>query len=355
MKTSPAEAGAPPTVLAFLDEAGGIGRWLELDDEGVVGRGEASDGFPPAPFRLLLAAPGEQMTLRWLDLADGLAPAQAAAAARLMLADASAEPIGSHHVAVGRPEAGLTPVAMVPMTLVSTWIGTAESAGLDPAAIIPGPLLLAPPEAGFVRLDRGAIADYRAIASAFSLEPDLAAPLVGDAGVETIGQGAFEAGLASIVAAPPLDLRQGGFARRRSWRLESKRMRRVAALILTLAVLTLAVQVATILAFTFAADRAQQEADALGAGARAVGAEGGPGFGATASVLFAAVRDTPNVELARIEYRPDGSLTATVMVDSPAGLAALNQRIEAAGLQAEAGELRTAGGRPTADVTVRPA
>jgi general secretion pathway protein L len=124
---------------------------------------------------------------------------------------------------------------------------------------------------------------------------------------------------------------------------------------MALAVLTLAAQVSNILAYTFAADRAQAEADALNARARAGGADAGPGFGATAAALFAAVRDTPSIELARIEYRADGSLAATVMLDSPATLEALRTRMEAAGLRVEAGETRSAGGRPAADVTVRPA
>ena len=53
----------------------------------------------------MLAVPGERVAIHWLELAEGLAPAQAAAAARLMLADASAEPLADMHVAVGRPEA----------------------------------------------------------------------------------------------------------------------------------------------------------------------------------------------------------------------------------------------------------
>ena len=356
MKTSPAESGAAaPTLLIFLDEAGGLGRWLLLAENGVVGRGDASDGLPATPAEVVLAAPGEQVTLRWLDLADGLAPAQAAAAARLMLADASAEPLAALHVAVGRPEAGLTPAAMVPSARMAHWIGAADAAGLDPLAIVPGPLLLTPPEAGFVRRDRGALSDYRGPAAAFSLEPELAEPLIAGAPVEDMDEGAFEVALPLLLASPPLDLRQGAFARRRRWKLESRRWRRIAMLTLAFAVLTLAVQVANILAYTFAADRAQAEVDALNARTRTGGADAGPSFGATAAVLFAAVRDTPNVELTRIEYGADGSLSATVMLDSPATLAPFRARVEAAGLRIEAGETRSAGGRPTADVTVGPA
>src|SRR5690606_20023878 len=112
-------------------------RWLALAPDGVVGRGDASAGWPEATGRTLLAVPGEQVTIRWVELADGLTQAQAAAAARLMLADASAEPIDRLHVAVGQGEAGRFPVALVPRDRMAGWIAAAETQGLDPASIVP--------------------------------------------------------------------------------------------------------------------------------------------------------------------------------------------------------------------------
>ena len=239
---------------------------------------------------------------------------------------------------------------------MAQWLAVAAAAGLDPDQIIPAPLLLAPPDEGFVRRDLDGLADYRGPAAAFTLEPQLAELVVADAPVEAIDEGRFEAGLAPILASPPLDLRQGPFLRRRQWKLEGQRLRRVAMFGLALVLLTLVVQVATILSYTFAADRLQAEADALAAAAPGGGGrDSRPGFGAAASVLFEAVRATPNVEIARIEYRPDGSLGATVMLDNPATFTALESRIEASGLSVRPGERRSDGGRPTADLIVGPA
>jgi general secretion pathway protein L len=352
MPTSPADP-SPGTLLAFLGEGGAFGRWLLLDEGGVAAEGVARDGLPESPVRAVLAVPGDQLTLHWIELAEGLAPAQAAAAARLMLADASAEPLSTMHVAVGRPERGLTPVALVPSDRMALWLAVAEAAGLDPDLVIPAPLLLAPPEAGFVRRDLDGLADYRGPAAAFTVEPELAELLVDGAPVEAVDEARFQAGLAPILASSPLDLRQGPFLRRRQWKLEGQRLRRVGMFALALVVLTLVVQVATILSYTFAADRLQAEADALAAaGGRA---DTRPGFGAAAAILFDAVRATPNVEVSRIEYRPDGSLGATLMLDNPATLTALEARIEASGLAVEPGERRNAGGRPSADLVVGPA
>ena len=356
MPTSPADsASGTPILLAFLGEGGAFGRWLLLDEGGVAGQGLARDGLPPPPVRAVLAAPGDQLTLHWIELAEGLAPAQAAAAARLMLADASAEPLSTMHVAVGRPENGLTPVALVPSDRMAQWLAVAAAAGFDPDLVIPAPLLLAPPEQGFVRRDLEGLADYRGLAAAFTVEPELAELLVDGAPVEAVEEAQFAAGLAPILASPLLNLRQGPFLRRRQWRLEGQRLRRVAMFAILLVVLTLVAQVATILSYTFAADRLQAEADALAATTTGGGADTRPGFGAVAAILFDAVRATPNVEVSRIEYRPDGSLGATLMLDNPATFTALETRIEASGLAVEPGERRNAGGRPTADLVVGPA
>ena len=345
------------TLLVFIDDgadAPALGEWLLLDGDAVAGRGAATQDLPAAG-RTVLAVPGDQVSIHWLELADGLAPAQAAAAARLMLGEASAEPMSNLHVAIGRPEGGRTPAALVPLGRMTDWLAAAAAAGVDPEAIVPGPVLLTVPEAGFVRRDRGPVADYRAPGAAFTLEPELAEALVGDAPVGTLDEAAFEAAAGRALAAPLLDLRQGPFGRRRHWRVERQRLRRVAIFAIALALLTLAVQVATILSYTFAADRLQAEADALAAEGAGGGSDAGPGFGAAASALFSAVRATPQAEISGLDYRPDGTLVATISADSPATLAALQERIGASGLSVTPGESRTAGGRLSTELILRAA
>jgi general secretion pathway protein L len=349
MKTSPTDASAGAgTLLVFADAAGMPERWLALGDH--VEEGDASAGVPKAGARTVLVVPGEQVTIHWLELAEGLTQPQAAAAARLMLADASAEPLGELHVAVGRSERGMTPVALASAARMAAWL----AGPLDPDVVLPSPMLLPAPEEGFARRDRGEVSDYRGAASAFTLEPDLGEAVTAGAPVDQVDEARFRTQLPAIVADPPVNLRQGPFARRRQWQLSAARQRRVAVLVLALILLSLAVQVATILSYTFAADSIEAEAEALAARGSSAGGGDGPGFGAAAAPLFEAIRATPNVELARIDYRPDGSLTATVMMDGPATLTALQARLEAAGLRVEPGEQRTAGGRPIADLTVRP-
>jgi len=349
MPISPTESAPGGGVcIVFADGAGAPGRWLRFDGAGTIERGDSGGGIPPAA-RIVLAVPGEEVAVHWRALDEGLSPAQAAAAARLILADSSAEPLGEMHVAVGRPEAGLTPIALVPAARVAGWMADAAAAGIDPDALVPTPLLLPVPEAGFVRRDRGTIADYRGPGAAFSLEPDLAAAITADAPAEALDEPAFEAGVGAIAAAPPLDLRQGPFAKRPAWRGDSRQLRRLAVFAMLFALLSLVVQGAAILSYTFAADKAQAEADALARD----GANGGPGFAAAAALLFEAVRATPNAEVARLDYRSDGTLVATVTTDSPATLAGLQALIEAGGLRVAPGTPSQAGGRSATELRIR--
>ena len=335
-------------LVVFADEAGTPGRWIRFDEDGAVGRGDAAGGIPAAA-RTVLAVPGEQVAIHWRELDRGLAPAQAAAAGRLLLADASAEPLGDMHVAVGRPEAGRTPIALVPAGRVGAWLAAAGAAGIDPDSIVPTPLLLPVPENGFVRRDQGGLADYRGPGAAFSLEPELASTLIGEQPVETLDEAEFESALGAIAADPSLDLRQGPFARRSAWRGDRRRLKRIVTFGIVLALLSLAVQGAAILTYTFAADEALAETESL----TREGGTGGLGFGSAATLLFEAVRATPNAELARLDYRADGTLVATVTTDNPATLAALQGRIESGGLTVAPGPPSRAGGRTVTDLRIR--
>lgn len=318
--TDPAEGG---TLLRLAD-----GRALEI--------------APAIAGALVVrAVPGTAVAIHWLELAGDLTPAQAAAAARLMLADASAEPLADMHVVAGRSENGLTAVALAPVALMAEWVAE------DPDLILPETLLLLPPADGLAR--RGL--DHRGAAQAFSVEPELAELLTGGQAVAEVDDAAFEAGLGPALADPVVNLRQGAFAKRRQWKVDPGRVRRIALLAVGLLLVTLILQLATIWRYNSEAERIEAEIAALPPGARS-----GPAFGALAPILWDSVRSTPNLELTRVDFRPDGSLAATVAVDSAATLAAFRARAEAAGAAIEGGALQTAaGGRPTAELVLRPA
>ncbi|PWG01522.1 general secretion pathway protein GspL [Sphingosinicella humi] len=361
-------------LLIFLGRREGVDGWLRLRDGAVVARGTGLEGLPDLadPLRIVAAVPGDAVAIHRFELPEGLAPAQAAAAARLMAAEVSAQPVSEMHVAVGAGREGdaLRLVALVPALAMADWLGRLQAQGLDPDSVIPEPLLLTAPDEGFRRYDRGELPLYRGRNEAFSIEPDLAALVVGDAPVETIGDEAFERGLGDTIAAPAVDLRQGAFAKRRRWAIDWKRLRRTALVAAGILLLTLAIQIASIFRYTFAADALEAEAAEVAAGvlpgsgpvtdpARQLDSRlaqlggGGAGFDTLASGLIAGIRATPNVQLTALVFDREGSLRATVQGDTPAAFSALEQRIEASGFEVDVGPARSGGGQPTAELTVR--
>jgi general secretion pathway protein L len=359
-------------LLLFLGRESGFEGWLLLSNGAVVARGADLDALPAGKAaRLIAIAPGERVALHWLELPGGLAPAQAQAAARLLAAELSADPMTDMHVAVAREESsGRRCVALIPAVSMADWLSRLKIRGLDPDHIVPETLLLPEPEAGVLRFSRGDTALYRGAELAFAIEPELAETIVAGQPVAEVDPAWFEAQLDRVLSPPLLDLRQGPFARRRSWKLERRRVRTLALLGAAILLLTLLIQIVTLLRYTFAADALEAETKRVAATALPGAASlddpsrglsrrvqelsgGGVGYGATAASLFAAIRATPNVELTALSFASDGSLRATIQGDSPASLAALAARIEEAGFAVASGPPRSGGGRQISDLTVR--
>lgn len=350
------------SLLLFIDVGGRPRGWLRLGPEGVTARGE---GVPALARdeRVVAVAPGESVALHWLDLPGTLAPAQAAAAARLNAAELLAEPPAAVHVAVGAGEGGPRCAAFVSMETMRLWLASLAAEGMEPKAVVPEPLLIGAPEAGirrFGRLHRGA-------ERAFALEPELAALLLNGEAVETLEQEAFEAGLAAAAARPEVDLLQGPFGPRRGVRIDRRRGRRMAAWAAIGLLLLLVTEVAAILRYTWAADRAETETAGIVAAAVPGGGEGvadldrrlaelrgpGAGFSAAAAAVFEALRTTPNVQLAAFALQGDGSMRVELRGDQPSAIEEVARRLEDDGWAVESSGPRPAGGRQAAMLTVR--
>ncbi|TVV74233.1 type II secretion system protein GspL [Sphingomonas solaris] len=346
--------------------------WLRLREGAVVAR--AGAGAIPSPAgdveneRIVLVVPGEDVVIHWIEL-PALAPAQAAAAARLMAGEVSAMPPERLHVALGAATGPSRAMALVSVERMAAWLVQAQALGLDPDRIVPEPLLLLPPEAGVVRWTRDGLHLLRGDTVALAAEPDLAALLVTEPPVP-VDDATVEADLATALGRLPLDLRQGPFARRRRWRTDWALVRRLAALGGLMLLAVLAVQLVLILKYSLAADRLERELATVAraalprvatitdppqqlAGRLAELRGSGAGFSASAAVVFAAVRDTANVELAALSFDDQGVLRATATAANPADIAALARRIEAGGFAVESGDVRPGGGRQIAELTVR--
>lgn len=231
------------TTLLFLPSGDRGYHWVRFAD-GAIREG---DGVPPASDDPVIAvAPAESVALHWAEL-PGRSPAQALAAARLLVAEASATPLAELHVAVGDEGEGERPIALVAMATMAQWLTDLAGHGIDPAAMIPAPLLLPRPDEGYVRATIAATALVRSRTTGFADEAPLADLVIGDTPQHTLDQDAIDAALAAAIAAPVLDLRQGAFARRRrrigiDWAL----VRRLALLGAAILLVTLAIDLVRI-------------------------------------------------------------------------------------------------------------
>ncbi len=330
-------------------------RWQRGDGTGGPGW-PAPDGSP-----LVLAVPGEAVALHWLDLPD-LAPAQAAAAARLALGDRLAE--ADPHIAVGPgdgafgklPDGGRRPVAVVAREQMAGWLAEAARAGWKPSAIIPDPLLLPAPASGWTVAQDGARVVARSASAAFAAEADLAAAIIG-----TDATTVAEPALPEVL---PLDLLTGDYAPVTRWQPDRRQLRRLALLAAAVAGLWLGGDLAALLHARSTASAADAELVALAPGAtdgasafaalqaqaQQRGAAGG--LAALAGPVVQALSARPGAGLASLTYTPAGGLVAGVA--GGAGEAqALADALAGAGLAAAPGTTRATADGSISDVTVR--
>ncbi len=345
--------------LLFL---GGNRPWIEVLDAAIARRGE---GYDPAEWRegesLIAVAPAADVTLHWLDLPD-LSPAQANAAARLQLAD---KVLGDAHIACGLPdELGTRPVAVVSAEAMRGWI-----AELDPDAIVPAQMIVAAPDDGAVRAVLGPETILRGHRIGMIDDPELT-PLLVEGEVTTLDRDAIEFSALAAMTAPPLDLRQGVFARKTSWLPDWARLRPLAWMAAALLLVTIAIPLAKMARLSFdsaALDRQTAEVARQAVGEAVAGEEaagllrdrlaamrgGGSGFSQTAAAAIAGIAATPNVELTSLGFASDGILRLTARAATQAELDALAVRMRSAGLTVTPGAPTMEQGRPRMDLQVQ--
>lgn len=343
-------------------------RWLRIDDGTVASRGEGMPAGDDCPSVVIV--PAEDVTLHWASLPDR-SPAQSVAAARLLVADASASPIGDLHVALGSEEgAEERPIGVVSTARMRNWLAALTNAGIDPEAMIPAPMLLPRPEDGFVRADLGGDGVVRGVTSGFADEVGLTDLVTGGVAPAVLAREAIEAAIVAAVAAPPLDLRQGAFARRRRVGIDWALVRRLVLLAIAILTVTLLISLVQIIRYNVAADSIERRIDTLARqglprgepvndasrqlDARMVRLRGaGIGFSRTAASVFGVIQSVPGSELRTLAFTADGKLRIGVVTQGEGQVNEVKKQIEALGLVVEAGVFTAAGGRISGDFTVR--
>lgn len=355
----------PPDVATPL-------HWLTIAD-GVVAERGVGDDWPRLDGDMttpaVLFAPAGAVTLHRAMLPD-LAPRQAQAAARLMAVENALGAPDELHVAAGPrdPEGGLD-VAVVAKADMATWLGWAAANALDAQAIVPAALLLPRSDEGFVRGRVGAETIARDRSTAFALESGLAALLIDDVPVADLSEPELAANLVAAVADPPLDLRQGAFARRQRRGIDWALVRRAA--ILTGSILLIALAMALIRIARLDADSARLDAQAvanartmlptvgdaaqaeaaLDARAAALGVAG-RGFANGAARVFGALEQAPGAVLTEYSVNNDGTVRAVIAAPTTGELDAAVAALRAGGAGTATTAAPGSDGRQSITVTV---
>ena len=358
------------TLLLFLPpDADSPWRWWRASDEGVM----QGDGVPSIgeEERVVAIAPADAVTLHWAALPDRSA-AQAVAAARIVVSEASAAPLGDLHVAVGDEGAAERPIGVVGHARMAAWLAELNARDLDPIAILPAPLLLPRPEAGY---DRATIAGQQVVrgaTSGFADEPGLTELIVGDEEIVTVSPDALARAMALAADAPILDLRQGPFARRRRVAVDWPLIRRLVILGASIMLALLAIDLARIAHYSFGANALELRAEALARqglprGSSATGDATrllderlanlrgpGLGFSQSAAIMFDAVRAVPGTELTGLGFDARGDLRADVAAEGEAQVNLLQDRLRQSGLNVTASTFEASDGRLSGKFTVKP-
>lgn len=333
--------------------------WLRLDGDRIVERGEGPVLVATQDERIAAIVPGAETVVHQLDLA-GLTDAQARGAARLALAETAIVPVDTLHVAVGPEVEGSRTVVAMESSRLAQRLADLAANGIDPDVLVPAVLIPPPPAEGFVRMQLGDEAVVRGGNGLAFVDDPALTPLLAPGDIATLDREGAGAALVAAVAAPPVDLRQGAFARRRRWALDHAKLRRIAMLAAACLVTLLLVPLAELinLNWTISAIEARNLARVQAAlpGAvvvnpvaqleeklGAVGLQNG-GFAGLSEAVARAVEAVPGVELDRLAYSGPEGLRAAVRAPNAADFQALLAKLAAAGLVATEGGGAASGG-----------
>jgi len=369
---------ARDALIVFLPEAADAPpHWMRVVDGALVQSGEGANWLAacgitalPDAARVMLVPPAALVALHW-TLHPDLPVRQARAAARLAVLAGGIVPADQLFAVTDAQDDPARPhiVALMARGDMQHWLLWAQHHGLDPDSIVPAPLLLPEPETGFAR---GVIGGMTVLRGAdMALTDDMALPaLIGDAPMADVSQGVIEGRAIAALDAPPIDLRQGDFAKRVRRQLDARLLKRVilwsglillAALLIALVgivkshreasrldaeSLGLAQQVVP------GASDAEQALDAMEQQLAARGA-GGRAFTAPVAALMAAMQDAPGVALTSLSRDPDGMLRATLAAAKADDINAVLLALQAAGFTITATPAQEPGGRTLAEITVR--
>ncbi|WP_348635548.1 type II secretion system protein GspL [Sphingobium sp. Sx8-8] len=324
----------------------------------------------PEDMQVMLVPPAALVTLHWRDYPE-LPVRQGRAAARLAALAEGIVPADQLFAAADENDDPARPhlVAVASRADMQHWLLWAQHHGLDPDLIVPAPLLLPEMDEGF---HRGIIGGTRVLRGPdMALTGELALPeLIGDALLRDVPAETIHARAIAALDNPPIDMRQGDFAKRVRRSFDQRTLRRIAlwsglVLLLSLLIALTGLVKQHVEAGRLDADslaRAREvvpgASDLIQAEAEmdrqlAVRGAGGYAFTAPVAGLLDALQGVPGVSLTAMSRDPDGMVRATLAAARPEDIDRVLLALQAAGFAITQTPSQDSSGRTLTDITVR--
>ncbi|WP_340264377.1 type II secretion system protein GspL [Sphingobium mellinum] len=351
--------------------------WMRVADGSVTQSGIGANWLAacglialPEDARVLLVAPAALVTLHWVGHPD-LAPRQGRAAARLTALAGALVPADQLFAAADENEDPARPhlIAVAARSDMQHWLLWAQHHGLDPDIIVPAPLLLPEPAEGF---HRASIAGEPVLRGRdMAVVGDMTVTgLIDEAAVRDVPADQVSALAIAAMDQPPIDLRQGDFAKRVRRPVDQRTLARImlwSGLILVASLLIALIGIARqhvaasnldgeslvlarqVVPGAVDLDRADAEME------RQLAARGAGAYAFTPPVagLMSAMQDAPGVSLTALSRDPDGMIRATLAAAKVDDINQVLLALQAAGFTVTATPSQDPGGRMLADITVR--
>ena len=356
-----------------VDAGGAIRRWWRVADGALTDSGSEGGwtNFLDDEPAVVALAPAAEAPVSWLGL-PGLTPVQAAAAARLQMADAALGDAAAQHIAAGLPDSdGLVPVTAVSRRSMDAWLAQLALAEVSTRALVPVAALV--PQPGNGQAITAAIGDQQVLRTATlcaEADPVLDPLRLGDVAALPAGEADLAQWLAALADRVPLNLLSGDYTPRRQSALSPEMRRWLVRLTATLAAITLAVplvQAWQLARGTSAADtRSVVAAAAVGAkGDDAAAAEaaldqmlaargGGPlALAAPLGGLYQSLQDHPAVAVRTLGHASNGTLAVTLASPRVEDVNAVLKALQARGYTITAQPMQGSDGMQMGNVTIR--
>ncbi|WP_150290296.1 type II secretion system protein GspL [Sphingobium estronivorans] len=364
-------------IVALAEEPGAEPLWMRVANGAIVQTGAGANWLAacgltalPDDMVVMLVPPAALVTLHAASYPD-LPPRQGRAAARLAALAGGIVPADQLFAAANENDDPARPhlIAVAARADMQHWLLWAQHHGLDPDIMVPAPLLLPEAEHGFRRAIIGGTPVLRG--ADMALAGDLALPeLIGDAMVQDVPAEQVHARAIAALEQPPLDLRQGDFAKRVRRSFDKRALGRITLWCALILFVALAIALIGLAKQHFAANRLDADSlirarqavpgatDLVQAEAemdRQLAARGAGGYAFTAPVsgLMKALQDAPGVSLTALSRDPDGMIRATLASAKADDINMVLLALQAAGFTITATPSQDPGGRTLADITVR--